>query len=234
MSSREQILGKLRSGKRPFPHVSPPQNHLPMVPLQDKSAAGLYGRFVHEATQAACQIHEAASNEAAIAAILQLVGDDTTISSWDPAHIPLPGLAAALDAANIARVGQDASVRVGLTGVDAALAATGSVVVMSGYGRSRAASLLPPIHIAVVAASQILPDLESWWAAQKWAAQKWAAQKWAAQKWAAQKADGLAQTRQHSNIVVITGPSRTADIAMQLVMGMHGPRELHLILLPNQ
>lgn len=219
MSSREQILGKLRSGKRPFPHVSPPQNHLPMVPLQDKSAAGLYGRFVYEATQAACQIHEAASNEAAIAAILQLVGDDTTISSWDPAHIPLPGLAAALDAANIARVGQDASVRVGLTGVDAALAATGSVVVMSGYGRSRAASLLPPIHIAVVAASQILPDLESWWAAPKWAAQK---------------ADGLEQTRQHSNIVVITGPSRTADIAMQLVMGMHGPRELHLILLPNQ
>jgi L-lactate dehydrogenase complex protein LldG len=220
MNSREQILGKLRQGKqslpgkRPFPHVTPPQNHLPMVPLQDKSAAGLYGRFVTEATQAACQIHEAASNEAAIAAILQLVGDDTTISSWDPAHIPLPGLAAALDAANIARVGQDATVRVGLTGVDAALAATGSVVVMSGNGRSRTASLLPLIHIAVVAASQIVPDLENWWTTQK--------------------AAGLAQTRQHSNIVVITGPSRTADIAMQLVMGMHGPRELHLILLPNR
>ena len=224
MSSREQILVKLRQGKqglpgkRPFPHSQPPQNHLPMVPLADKSAAGLYGRFVTEAQNAACQIHEAATHEAAIAAILQIVGDDATISSWDPAHIPLPGLAEALDAANIARVGQDASVRVGLTGVDAALAATGSVVVMSGNGRPRTASLLPPIHIAVVAASQILPDLESWWMAQKWAAQK--------------RAD-LAQTRQHSNIVFITGPSRTADIAMQLVMGMHGPRELHLILLPN-
>ena len=185
-----------------------------MVPLHDKSAAGLYGRFVQEATQAACQIHEAANNQTAIATILQLVGTDTSISSWDPAHIPLPALADALTAANITRVGQDASVRVGLTGVDAALAATGSLLVMSGYGRSRAASLLPPIHIAVVAASQILPDLESWWAAQK--------------------AAGLEQTRQHSNIVVITGPSRTADIAMQLVMGMHGPRELHLILLTNQ
>lgn len=83
-------------------------------------------------------------------------------------HIPLPGLADALNQANISLVAQDASVRVGLTGVDAALrATTGSVVLLSGNGRPRAASLLPPIHIAVVAASQIVPDLESWWAVQK-------------------------------------------------------------------
>lgn len=210
MNSREQILGKLRQGKRPFPHITPPKDHRHMVPLGDTSPDALYGRFIHEAQKAACQIHEAASSEAAIAAILQLVGDDKTISSWNPEHIPLPGLAEALDAANVACVGQDASVRVGLTGVAAALAATGSVVVLSGNGRPRAASLLPPIHIAVVAASQILPDLESWSAAQK-----------------------VEQTRQHSNIVIITGPSRTADIAMQLVMGMHGPRELHLVVLTN-
>lgn len=216
MSSRDQILGKLRQrlgSSVPFPTVTPPKDHLPMVPLADTSPAALYGRFVQEAEKAACVVHQVNDPEAAIAAILEIVGADTAVSSWNPAHIPLPGLAEALDQANISRVGQDASVRIGLTGVDAALAATGSLVVMSGNGRPRAASLLPPIHIAVVAASQILPDLESWWAAQK--------------------AAGLEQTRQHSNIVVITGPSRTADIAMQLVMGMHGPRELHLMLLTN-
>ncbi|WP_420631405.1 LutC/YkgG family protein [Candidatus Leptofilum sp.] len=125
----------------------------------------------------------------------------------------MPGLGEALDNANISCVGQDSDVRVGLTGVDAALAATGSVVVMNGNGRSRTASLLPPIHIAIVTTNQILPDLESWWASQRSAS--------------------LEQTRQYRNIVVITGPSRTADIAMQLVMGMHGPKVLHLLLLSN-
>jgi L-lactate dehydrogenase complex protein LldG len=171
----------------------------------------LLPRFVAAAEKAACVVHQAETPETAIAAILHIVGDDTAVSSWDMAHIPVPGLAETLDDAGIARVEQDAGVRVGLTGVDAALAATGSVVVMSGNGRYRAASLLPPVHIAVVTGKQIVPDLESWWAAQKSA--------------------GLEQTRQHSNVVVITGPSRTADIAMQLVMGMHGPKELHIILM---
>ncbi|MBK8903904.1 MAG: lactate utilization protein [Anaerolineaceae bacterium] len=213
MSSREAILGKLRErSEAPFPAAAPPQEHRHVVPLADTSAEGLYGRFVQEATKAVCIIHEAESSEAAIAAVLQIVGEDTAVSSWSPEHIPLPGLAEALDKAHIARVGQDASVRVGLTGVDAALAATGSLVILSGNGRFRASSLLPPVHIAVLTASQIVPDLESWCAAQAWTA-------------------GLEQTRQHSNIAIITGPSRTADIAMQLVLGMHGPGELHLVLL---
>ncbi|MCB8968898.1 MAG: lactate utilization protein [Chloroflexota bacterium] len=214
MNSREQILDKLRNrigAGLPFPTVSPLITYRPMVPRNEATPAALLAQFVAEAQKAACVVHQVETAAAAIAAVLQIVGEDTAVSSWDLAHIPIPGLAEALHNAGIARVGQDASVRVGLTGIDAALAATGSIVVMSGNGRFRAASLLPPVHIAVVTTSQIMPDLESWWAAQK--------------------AAGLQRTRQHSNIVVITGPSRTADIAMQLVMGMHGPRELHLVLL---
>jgi L-lactate dehydrogenase complex protein LldG len=214
MSSREQIFKKLRqrgTQQVPFPSVTPPDPYLPMVPAGDTSPAALLDQFVAEAGKAACVVHPAHTPGEAIAILIDLIGDEKVISSWDPAEIPLPGLAAALEDAQITPVGQDADVRVGLSGVDAALAATGSLVVSSGASRYRAASLLPPIHIAVVAAGQILPDLESWWATQKSA--------------------GLEQTRGHSNIVVITGPSRTADIAMQLVMGMHGPKELHVILL---
>ena len=216
MSSREHILGKLRQRldtSLPFPNVILPTIYQPMVPSQDISAATLQARFIAEAEKAACIVHQVDTPDAAIAAILNVIGEDTAVSSWAPAHIPIPGLEKALRLANVELVEQDAEVRIGLTGVDAALAATGSLVVMSGNGRFRAASLLPPIHIAVVAASQLLPDIESWWTAQK--------------------AAGLGQIRRHSNVVFITGPSRTADIAMQLVMGMHGPRELHLVFLSN-
>jgi L-lactate dehydrogenase complex protein LldG len=214
MISREQILNRLRQRKSlPFAHSTPPETYQPVVPLSDRSPAALQRLFIEEARKAGCVVHEADSPVAAITAILEIVGEDTAVSAWDLAHIPLPGLAEALDVANVSCVEQDANVRVGLTGVDAALAATGSVVVVSGNGRLRAASLVPPVHIAVVAAGQILPELESWWAAQQ--------------------AAGLEQIRRHSNVVVITGPSRTADIAMQLVMGMHGPRELHLVLLAD-
>lgn len=209
MSSREQILGRLRQSRRPFPNAALPDDYRPMVPPGDTSPAALLALFVAEAQRAACTVHLAETPDAAIAAILGLIGNDEVVSGWDVAHIPLPGLAAALDAAGVAVVGQDADVRVGLTGVVAALAATGSLVLTSGPGRLRAASLLPPLHIAVVAADQIMPDLESWWAAQR--------------------AAGLAHARRPSNVVVITGPSRTADIAMQLVMGMHGPGEVHVV-----
>lgn len=214
MNSREKIFGKLREryqGREPFPDVKPPVAYRSVVPVEDTSPASLYGLFVAEAKKAGCVLHETTTSGEAMAVVLELLGRDEAISCWDPNHIPLPGLSEALDAAGIRRVGPDADVRVGLTGVDAALAATGSVVVMSGNGRPRAASLLPPVHVAVVAGNQILPDLESWWVAQR--------------------ATGLEQIRRNSNIVIITGPSRTADIGMQLVFGMHGPRELHLVLI---
>jgi len=214
MSSREHILNKLRQRSDenlPFPSITAPTHYQSMIPAIDPSPAALRTRFINEAQKADCVVHLADSPDAAIDKILDLIGDDTRFSSWNPTQIPLPGLAEALEKANMIRVGQDADVRVGLSSVDAALAATGSLVVLSGEGRYRATSLLPPIHIAVVSTDQIVPDLESWWTAQK--------------------STGLEQTRRHSNMVVITGPSRTADIAMQLVMGMHGPKELHVILI---
>lgn len=211
MSSREKILEKLREGKRPFPEISKPDSYKPMVPVNDKSQEALYSLFVEKAQAASSVIHQANTVNEASDIVLELIGKEKSISSWDREYIPIPGLDEVFDNAGISCVGQDASVKIGLTGVDAALAATGSIVLMSGEGRYRASSLLPTVHIAVMTADQIMPDLESWWVKQK--------------------ADGLEHTRQHSNIVVITGPSRTADIAMELVMGMHGPRELHIVIL---
>ncbi|MEA3511286.1 MAG: LUD domain-containing protein [Actinomycetota bacterium] len=99
-------------------------------------------------------------------------------------------------------------VKYGLTGAEAAFAETGSVVVRSGPGRSRMASLIPLIHVVLLPADQIYRSPMHWLAEP------------------GSNAAGAA------NVVYITGPSRTADIEQKLTLGVHGPRELHVVLIP--
>jgi L-lactate dehydrogenase complex protein LldG len=99
-------------------------------------------------------------------------------------------------------------VQVGLTGAMAGLADTGSIVLVSGPGRGRLVSLLPPVHIALLSQRRLYPSLPSFLEAHP---------------------DSVTQG---SNFVIITGPSRTADIEMTLTHGVHGPREVHVILMP--
>lgn len=213
MSSRENILAALREAPRPFAEASvPPDQYLHMAPHADQDLAELRERFVAEAEKLSCVVHQPATPGAAIEILLELLGEDKTIISWDLDHIPLPGLKEALAQAGIAPAdAKDPNVRVGVSGADALLAATGSLVLCSGRGKLRTASLLPPVHVAVATQSQLLPDLESWLDTHEDV--------------------GKERLRQASNVVVISGPSRTADIAMQLILGMHGPGELHIILL---
>jgi L-lactate dehydrogenase complex protein LldG len=98
----------------------------------------------------------------------------------------------------------NAALRLGLTRAICGLADTGSIVLADGEGDALQASLLPRIHIAVLCASDILPSLAD--------------------------AMSLPVVRQARATVVITGPSRTADIEMSLTIGMHGPGELHVFL----
>jgi L-lactate dehydrogenase complex protein LldF len=101
----------------------------------------------------------------------------------------------------------DAALRVGITGVICGLADTGSILVADGAGTPLQASLLPEIHIAVLRASDILPSLAN--------------------------AMTLPVVRESKSSVVITGPSRTADIEMSLTIGMHGPGEVHVFLVDD-
>lgn len=99
---------------------------------------------------------------------------------------------------------------VGITGVDYAIAETGSCVIMARGGVSRLVSLLPPVHVAVVNADQVLPTLD--------------------ELFTLRRATHLAgDPLGYMNI--ISGPSRSADIEQTLIHGMHGPREAHMVLL---
>lgn len=210
MNSRESILNKLRQAQQPFVDVPPIETRRAMSLVADESPEALKQRFIAEAEKLNCQVWPVGDDEAAIEKILELVGDDKTLMHWDFDQIPLEALHPALEGAGISRsADRDAGVRCGLTGVDAALAATGSIVLSNGKGKSRRVSLLPPVHIAVVRSEQIVPHFEAW-----------------IQK---HKDAGIKNFQATSNHVVISGASRTADIAMELVLGAHGPAELHCI-----
>jgi L-lactate dehydrogenase complex protein LldG len=91
----------------------------------------------------------------------------------------------------------------GITGVAAAVAETGSLVVASGRGRTRNAFIIPPIHIAIVREEQIVPDLIDLFAR-----------------------IGAPPTA----LTIISGPSKTADIEGILITGVHGPGHVHILL----
>jgi L-lactate utilization protein LutC len=116
-------------------------------------------------------------------------------------------------ASAVPEVAGNASVReadLGVTGCDCLIARTGSIAVSTRSAGGRALSVLPPVHLVIARREQIVPDLDAAFAL-------W--QDRYGQSWP-------------SNLCVITGPSRTADIEKILVMGAHGPKRLVVYFAP--
>ena len=100
---------------------------------------------------------------------------------------------------------------IGISGADNGLADTGTLVMRSVEGQDRITSLLPPTHIAILESDRILPGIDDL---------------------IAKLLLDLAENgRLDSCLTLITGPSKTADIEMSLVHGVHGPRNLHVVIL---
>jgi L-lactate dehydrogenase complex protein LldG len=85
------------------------------------------------------------------------------------------------------------------------LADTGSVVLAASPDEPRAHSLLPFVHVSILREDRILPGLEELFAA--------------------------VGGDLPSALAIVTGPSRSADIEQTLVVGVHGPGEVHVVLL---
>jgi L-lactate dehydrogenase complex protein LldG len=226
MSARDRILSKLRSARRPFPDAAPrPPVYAPVVPFEASDPDALLERFRQELTALEGEVSVVKGQAAARERVLALLEEHHArrIASWHFKHIPVKKLYTAIQQAGYtvdyphihdaegreAEIERLASAEVGLTGADAVIAATGSLVVFTGKGKSRLPTALPPVHIAVVRLKQLVPRLEDWLAAQR--------------------AESLAVIQQSANVCFITGPSRTADIEKQLVVGVHGPGRLHVV-----
>ncbi len=129
----------------------------------------------------------------------------TALTAWSEAHFP-PGLLQHLRAAKLEIHHQpDPSITVGLTGALAGIAETGSLLLPSGPGRALSHSLLPEIHLVVLVAKDLYASLPE-----------------------VLENSSIKESRAS---VLVSGPSRTADIEMTLTIGVHGPRELHVFCL---
>ncbi len=100
---------------------------------------------------------------------------------------------------------------VGISGVEYLIAETGTLVAATSPDDPRSVSLTPPIHIAVAERSQVLPDLFDLFERYSQA--------------------GSQPKALPSCLTLITGPSKTGDIELKLVTGVHGPGEVHVILI---
>ncbi len=97
---------------------------------------------------------------------------------------------------------------IGLSTAEWAVAETGSLVLTSGPGKGRTVTLLPPTYVAVLPAERVLRTVPE-----------------AIEKYAGGDAGGLP-----ANVVFHTGPSRSGDIEMEIFVGMHGPGDVHVVL----
>ena len=232
MGDREAILSRIRrsldTNRAMLEAEAAYHSHGDPHPMGPFLRTGLtpVAQFTAELEALSGHVHLCRGPEEALAKVRNLLVSHEIESAlhWDPAEIPLPGVGAVLQELGIrpadgqlrgtgdrtARLQALEPVPICISGADAAIAESGTILVMSGPGRGRLASLLPPVHLAILPAAWIvrtLPEafvlLEARW--------------------------GRNVVHARSNITLITGPSRTADIEQSMTLGVHGPKEIHVV-----
>lgn len=203
MSARDEILGRLKQRQR--------GEAMPPAWESRRQFADLGLRFEEALTAARGEVYRvenlAAAHDITNQILRQVEAEKVVLNDERPlSNLPhLPHISYHL-------VGQEdgdlraicAAADIGLSSADAALAETGTLVLGSGPGRSRLATLLPPIHIALVPVTALTPDLFTW----------------------TQTFD----RQPPANLNFISAPSKTADIEQTMAVGVHGPKRFIVIL----
>ncbi len=224
MDALDNIIARIRrglnNGAQPAAshtgaHTTPPA---PAAPGGDE----LRARFIAAFSAVGGKPVEAANESAAIDQLAELmrtagvrsaaIGEGiTTDSDSAAARLSHEGYnVIGVGAANASQGGFKQSlsaIDAGIVEADYAIAPTGTLVLIGQPARPRSLSLLPPVNIVLLRTGRILPDLA-----------------------AVLRAAGP-QTMAAHPMVMVTGPSRTADIEKRIVIGVHGPRELYVVLI---
>lgn len=206
MSAREEILARLRvaQARVRLPRTSPVYGADGGAMVTDDRLE----RFEREAVALGISCDVVHSADAVRERLASLVGSQPVLA-WDHDQLPYDaGRVVANAATGRSPRAVQAAAAVGVTGADAAISETGSLALFSGPGRSRAVSLLPPWHIAIVRRDDICQTMGEFFERHR------------------------TRVEEAAGCVIITGPSRTADIELTLTLGIHGPGRVTVIVGP--
>jgi L-lactate utilization protein LutC len=195
-------------------------NRAPAPPHPQRNGVGYQGaggdpvgRFCQELAAAGGLAHSAADAEDAVDIVLSLVQAKAARRVLLGGGLEALPLADALPRAGVEviRAGEGGKAQyfaadVGISGVDRLVAETGSVVMLTRPDQPRSLTLLPPVHVAVARRDQIVADLFDLFE------------------------KPLTAAALPACVSIITGPSKTGDIELKLVTGVHGPGEVHVVL----
>ena len=209
MTSRDKVLHAVRSalGRHggPPPPPPPPLIRIPEVPVDRRIR-----QFCEALQNLNGKTFVAPSREEACRHVSEILAGGEAIASNSPflAECGITRLAGVHSGVTGRLELRELCARLpaGITSADYALADTGSLVLLSSRDEARMVSLLPPVHVAVVPVNRLLSGLDELLTLLPLPSGK------------------------TSSMVVITGPSRTADIEQILVRGVHGPGQIHVLL----
>jgi len=213
---REAFLSRVRAATGAPTPAAPPEFLSPSPPGDREAALALMEERWRRPRAAWYRVAQADA-AAAVVAIVAGAGARRVALSADPLLASL-GVAEALGAAGVACIDPPRTlegVHAALPHADAgvtvpayAVAETGTLVEVARPDQPRSLSLLPPIHVAVLRAEAVLPTLDDLFAA-------------------------LSAAPAERTLTLISGPSGTADIGLQHVTGVHGPGDVHLIVVDD-
>jgi L-lactate dehydrogenase complex protein LldG len=227
VNARDSILARVREALRGGSNGHPSESETPLadgsgevrqfLPKVPSDFAGQVALFAERSESLKTEFLSCA-DEAAASEQLKRLSDH---EGWESIAFPVDSeIRALLANVSIAKLEVSRStvktdlekVSAGITGCDALIAQTGSVLLTATSGGGRALSVLPVHHVVIAAASQLVPDLP---AAFELLERKYA-------------------PNFPSFMTFITGPSRTGDIERVLVLGAHGPRKLTVMMVGDQ
>jgi L-lactate dehydrogenase complex protein LldG len=206
---RQRLAGGVPAN--PAHPLPPPLESVPIVHSGLLDVDDIVGSFVTNATAARALVHDIDAEELPddlLAEIVERHHVRRAVVTREPEAQAIGRRLATLGV-DVADVSTDASAAadLGVTSAVAAIATTGTLVQDSHVAGGRTASLLPPVHLCVLPADRIVAS-------------------------SAEVLRGLGDGRAlPSNIVLITGPSRSGDIEQIMALGVHGPVAVEIALL---